>query len=724
MGMHSAWGLGFDTHEMHRSWAPHGDTKTIVNLLRTFLAASVRVDRRGLVSAVWGGHDQMRKGSTQLLNTLALVSNQRTFFRILLGDWYTGVGFAASSASNVAGAQQQRCGIKPGPQAMVPVGTLSHPSNTTCVNPNTMLDRWVFPRQQGSQHACQQQARQDAGRACTASNRGLIQHLALASVTPEESTVTAAAAGAHTQHKQPHQGENAAAAPAWLRVLQLLQGLTDHNPSSVDSSSSKNPPVAQHSSTVEDPQQQLSAALQAVVLDQAVPTAQQLLPLLAAAGAYHQQTPTRQLVAVLTSATAAALPQLLPQQLPPVLLALHSLQGGTAAAIGSQLGDSMQGGTATSNVLQAGRLQDSTSQATASQHGLESSILANPTVQYAGDPTKAHQQHASAVTKAVRSYLQQQQGALDPSSTAAIAAACAATQQRGTFTILAMLVLDHVTRMTSGQLVTVAAAFAAVQHYNQTVCEAIAQRAGTVLQQQGRKLQQQPLAGPAAAAGEGGLQLGTDAGPHLSADAATDVHPADHQQQQELEQQKQQQQRAASSFTAAELVGLLQAFARLRHYDAALLETGCTSLLRSPTRSLDLMARLVHTCALLNHFNLQLFETAVEMARGEMQQQQQQQQGEQQQQQQQQSSRLLSQQLAQLSWACGVMGHWEPSFVQQLCVWSADVDAKSLPAEELLQWHEVRFASQMALQASSFASKCCSGSALTANEYQQLIHYP
>jgi hypothetical protein len=270
---------------------------------------------------------------------------------------------------------------------------------------------------------------------------------------------------------------------------------------------------------------------------------------------------------------------------------------------------------------------------------------------------------------------------LDPSSIAAIAAACAATQQRGTFTILAMLVLDHVAHMTPGQLVTVAAAFAAVQHYNQTVCEAIAHQAAAILEQQGHKLQQQP-AGAAAAA-----------------DTLD-------QQQQNQQQNQQEVQEAARGFSADQLVTLLQAFARLRHCDAALLETGCTSLLRSPTRSLGLLSQLVHTCSLLNHFNLQLFETAVEMARGQMQQQQEQQQQEgqqQQQQQQQQGSRLLTQQLAQLSWGCGVMGQWQPDFVQQLCVWSADVDVKTLSTEELLQWHEASL-STMCLAASHLRS--------------------
>jgi hypothetical protein len=37
-----------------------------------------------------------------------------------------------------------------------------------------------------------------------------------------------------------------------------------------------------------------------------------------------------------------------------------------------------------------------------------------------------------------------------------------------------------------------------------------------------------------------------------------------------------------------------------------------------------------------------------------------------------------------------VMGHWLGGYQQQLFLWSAHVDVKQLPLEELLLWHEVR----------------------------------
>jgi hypothetical protein len=260
---------------------------------------------------------------------------------------------------------------------------------------------------------------------------------------------------------------------------------------------------------------------------------------------------------------------------------------------------------------------------------------------------KTPRQQAAVLTKAVRVYLQQQQQHMDASDTAAVAAALAASKQHSSFTILSMLALEHMADMTPVQMVQLLQAFADVQHYNIAVCNAAAQQAVEAIKQQGYKLQ--PPADLVATASK----------------------------------QQQQQQQQQHGFTASQLTSVLQALCRLRHYDSSLLEAACTCLLRSPLREFEDMVSLVHTCAVLNHYHQPLFSTAVDMATQAMQQQ------EQHQWEHESGGSSLGKALAELSWACGVMGHWHAGFVHQLVVWSAQMDVKRLPAEELLLWHEV-----------------------------------
>lgn len=549
-------------------------------------------------------------------------------------------------------------------------------STSSVILPHTSrkLQTWLLHSIQGSKGDAVQQ--DEVCRTSPSCGRGL----ALAAVTRTTDCTAgssaAPAAAAVGQEGLPAEATSRQSA-AWQHVLQLLKQDSDTGDNS--SSSSDGAPQQQTAQQQQHREEDLAAALAAAAADQAGPSAQQLLRLLVAASKAQQQLQqqlTSGLLPLLIEAAVANLHKLPPDQFAEALPVLKGLQSIAASSSSSSAGK--------------GRTRAPADRVSAEQcTAQEAPSLAQSQLQSSG-ATKTPRQQAAVLTKAVRVYLQQQQQQMDASDTAAVAAALAACKQHSSFTIMSMLALEHMSAMAPAQMVQLLQAFADVQHYNRAVCDAAAQQAVESIKQQGYKLQ--PPADPVAAASA---------------------------------QQRQQQQHG---FTADQLTSVLQALSRLRHYDSSLLEAACTCLLRSPQRSWEHTVSLVHTCAVLNHYHQPLFSTAVEMAMQAMQQQEQQQPDGKQQHQQEdgKGGSNLGQALAELSWACGVMGHWDAGFVHQLIAWSAQLDVKQLPADELLMWHEVSCCLSLCAGAQLLGQIVwfCSAAALTCRPYcDTLCHF-
>eukprot|EP00878_Enallax_costatus_P032748 GHUV01036012.1.p1 GENE.GHUV01036012.1~~GHUV01036012.1.p1 ORF type:complete len:661 (+),score=202.40 GHUV01036012.1:871-2853(+) len=304
------------------------------------------------------------------------------------------------------------------------------------------------------------------------------------------------------------------------------------------------------------------------------------------------------------------------------------------------------------------------------------------------------------IGKAVTAYLKQKQHAFDAASIPVVAAALAKCRQRSSFSLLSMLAMDHIQKMSAQQLVQLLGAFAHAQHFNQAVMGAAAKLILASVKQQSFKLSpvvrtkmqnnscnQVPTA---LAAAEQQIMWGA----HDSQTASQDT-----------------------MLTADDLVQLLHCCAQLRHHDAQLLEAAAIAVTRSLKHmQLQQVVAVVTACAQLNHYSTGLFEEACRLVQQALSAQQQdgsvsapaaeaasrtnstrttssnrtQQPG--------CSSRFhnyaedrkLVIAVTDLAWSCALMGHLNVPFWEQVACWSTRLHVEDLNEEQLLRWFQVQ----------------------------------